>query len=358
MQENTKTSTSHRILIIGAGAIGGFTAAMLRKNNYDVSLIDNDQAVVRAIQDNGLQIKEYPKPFHIPISSDPQNFGGTFEHIIVAVKSQFTADVMQSIEGKSAPDGLIYSFQNGLGNTDIMRDYLPKDQIVATVVSWAVINSGNGRLRVASNNGDFILGFEEKDSFGDERLLVMKKMLSSWQKTVISNNILGYRWTKLIVNSVIAPFGGLLGLSLGRMLKDKRINQLMTKLGVEGLQVADALHIPLEKVAGLNIRNFYYQPQPEEPQIKRWFKSMIPIIMRKIAVYKHGKIQSTFLIDLKHKKKTEVDFINGYIVKKGEAAGVETPLNRFMVQAIHEIENGKRTIGLENLPELEKAANL
>lgn len=355
MQENTESSP--RILIIGAGAIGGFTAAMLRKHNYDVSLIDNNPAVVQAIQERGLQIEEYPEPFHIPISSEPKNFEGTFQHIIVAVKSQFTAEVMQSIDGKLAPNGLVYSFQNGLGNTDIMRDYLPNDQIVATVISWAVINDGNGRIRIASTNGDFILGFEEKESLGDKRLLAMKKILSSWQKTVISNNILSYRWTKLIVNSVIAPFGGLLGLPFGKMLKDPRINVLMTKLGLEGIRVVDALQIPLEKVAGLNLRNFYYQPQPHEGWIKRKFKSIIPRIMRKIAVYKHGKIKSTILTDLERGIKTEIDFINGYIVKKGEALGVETPLNRFMVQAIHEIENGKRTIGLDNLPELEAVAH-
>ncbi|MBD3191476.1 MAG: 2-dehydropantoate 2-reductase [Candidatus Heimdallarchaeota archaeon] len=355
MPESDKKVTK-RVLIIGAGAIGGITGALLHEANIDVCLIDKNKTHVQAIQENGLQIEGYSHPIKVPIKDDLKKVQQQYPHIIISVKSPFTEEVMQTLEEYLTSDGLIYSFQNGLGNTDIMAEYLPRNQIVAGVIGWGASNLGPGKLRITSSTGNFVLGFENKESITDPRLHEMREMLQVWRPTIITEDIMGYRWAKLIINSVIATYGGLLGMTVGDMMEHPRISKLMEDLGYEGIQVADALGIALQRVDGLNIRNFFYRPLPNNGIIKRTAKTLLTKIMKKIGARRHGRIRSSLLTDLERGGKTEVDFLNGYIVRKAKEVKLEVPINAFLVKAIHEIEAGKRTIGLDNLPELEEVA--
>lgn len=346
----------NRVLIIGAGAIGGITGAMLHEANIDVCLIDKNKAHVQAIQEHGLQIENFPQPIHVPIKADLTKVQQQYPHVIIAVKSPFTEQVIQALEGHLTPNALIYSFQNGLGNTDIMANYYPRNQIVAGVIGWGASNLGPGKLRVTSSTGNFVIGFENKESLSDHRLHEMREMLQVWRPTIITEDIMGYRWAKLIINSVIATYGGLLGMTVGDMLGHPQISELMGDLGYEGIQVADALGIALQRVDGLNIRNFFYKPSKNDGVITKTAKTLITKIMKKIGARRHGKIRSSLLTDLERGIKTEVDFLNGYIVQKAKEVKLKVPINTFLVKAIHEIEDGKRTIGLDNLPELKEVA--
>ena len=262
---------------------------------------------------------------------------------------------MKSLRGRVEANTLIYSLQNGFGNTDIMRSYFSPKQIVAGVVSWGASNLGSGKFRLTST-GDFVLGFENGKNCDNAQLLEARRLLKVWKPTIITPNILGYRWAKLIVNSVIASYGGLLGTSVGEMFRDSVVSNLMLDLGDEGIRVGDAQNIQLEKVAGLNIRNFFYTPQSKDGFLKRFIRTRIVRLMQRVAARRHGEIQSSLLRDLNRGRLTEVDFLNGYIEKKGKEFNIETPINSFLVKAIHEIEKGKRKTGLDNLPELLDAA--
>ena len=136
-------------------------------------------------------------------------------------------------------------------------------------------------------------------------------------------------------------------------LLENRKTDIELKIGA-----LDALGIKLEAVDGLNLRQFYYKPKKEDLFLRRFVKSRIPIIMRKVGAKRHGKIKSTIHLDLERGIKTEVEFINGHIARKATELGLEAPINDFMVKAIQEIEAGKRTTSMDNLPEYEAAAQL
>lgn len=353
-----RSSSDGDVLIVGAGAIGGVTGAVLHQANIDVCLVNRKSEHYETVKTDGLLIEGQNERIKVPIKASIKEVGKSYKHILIVVKNNSTEQVMKEIEPVISEESLVYSMQNGFGNTDIMSKYLPKNQIVAGVVGWGANKIKPGVIRITSRTGDFIIGFEHQKSSEDPRLIEMQKWLNLWKPTTVTDNILGYRWSKLIVNSIIAPLGGLLGLSLGELMGDSRINKSMTELKEEGLFISDAFQIKLEKVDKMNVRLFFYRPKASDGFFKRVKNNLVSSMINRIGSKRHGKIRSSLLWDLENGRKTEVDYLNGYIEKKGKELGYETPVNSFLVKAIHEIESGKRDIGLHNLPDLEAAAEL
>jgi 2-dehydropantoate 2-reductase len=347
-----------KVLVIGAGAIGGVTGAVLHKAGVDVSILTRKGKNHDAIKKNGLKIEGISEPFDVKIFNDINQLEKKYDHILVAVKNIDTETAVKNLKKIIGKESLIYSLQNGFGNTDIMRKHLPKDQIVAGVVGWGATYLGEGQFRITSKSGDFILGFENGKNTNDPRLLEITKILNHWKKTIITDNILGYRWSKLLVNSVIAPMGGLLRLTVGEMLKHPKIGPIMGNLRDECLIIALAHNIALEKVDGMNVENFFYKPSKTDGFIRRLQGNLMSKIIITVSSRRHGKIYPSLLVDLERGRKTEIDYLNGYVKSKGKEKKIPTPINDFLVKAIHEIEKGKRSIGMANYPELAKSAAL
>ncbi|NHJ39505.1 MAG: ketopantoate reductase family protein [Asgard group archaeon] len=358
LKVNNDSSSNGDVLIIGAGAIGGLTGAILHQANIDVCLINRKSEHYEKVKSEGLLIEGQNERIKVPIKSSVKELDKKYKHVLIVVKNTSTEQVMKDIKNVLLKDSLVYSMQNGFGNTDVMAKYLPRNQIIAGVVGWGATKIEPGVIRITSRTGDFVIGFEQQKSTNDSRLFEIRKWLSLWKPTIVTDNILGFRWSKLIVNSIIAPLGGLLGLTLGELMGDSRINKTMTDLKEEGLYVADKLQIKLEKVDNMNVRSFFYRPKADDGFFKRAKNSLVSSIINRVGAKRHGKIRSSLLWDLENGRKTEVDYLNGYIERKGKELGFETSINSFLVKAIHEIESGKRDIGLHNLPELEAAAEL
>ncbi|MHA1433896.1 MAG: ketopantoate reductase family protein [Candidatus Heimdallarchaeota archaeon] len=326
-----------KVLIIGAGAIGGVTGAIIHQAGVDVSILTRKGKNYDAIKKNGLIIEGIDTPFPVPIYNDIKQLTEPFDHILVAVKNIDTENAIKNLKKLLTNDTLIYSLQNGFGNTDVMRKHLPKEQIVAGVVGWGATYLGEGKFSVTSTSGDFILGFETGKNADDPRLLEIKEMLSIWKPTILTNNILGFRWSKLFVNSIIAPIGGLLRKTVGTMLKDPQIAPIMGFLRDECLLVAEAHNIQLEKVDGMNIRNFFYKPAPNDGFFRRLSGKLMSSIILNVSAKRHGNIYPSLLVDLDRGRKTEVDYLSGYVMKKGKEKNIPTPINAFLVKAIDEL---------------------
>ena len=339
------------VLIIGAGAIGGTIGAIIQSANKDVCFVNRKGDHYDAIKKNGLIIDGFEKPITIPIENNIKNFDRKFKHILVVVKNLDTDKAMKDINSVLTPNSLVYSLQNGFGNTDIMSKYLPREQIVAGVVGWGATKTEPGSIRITSKTGNFIIGFEAGNNSDDQRLIEMKALLDLWRPTILTDNIVGYRWSKLIVNSVIAPLSALFDLTVGELCKHKILSQIMGDTKREGIHIAEANNIALEKVDNINLRSFFYKARSKDNIFTRLKFGLLSTIIKQVTIKRHGAIKSSLLWDLKVGRKTEIDFINGYIVKKAKEVGLEAPLNSFLVKAIHEIENKKREIGMQNLEE-------
>jgi len=346
------------ILIVGAGAIGGATGAVLFQKGLDVTFVNRKGEHFKQLTTTGIRIEGVEGVVKVPTVSSVKKLKKTFNHILITTKNLATAEVCKDLPQVMTSESLVYSLQNGFGNTEIMAKYLAHEQIVAGVVGWGATKSQPGVIRVTSQTGNFVLGFEGRKSTNDERLQDIKRKLLLWKPTIVTDNILGYRWSKLIVNSIIASYGGLLNISVGEMLGNKRLHPLLAALKEEGLLVASALKIKLEKVDNLDVKAFFYTRKQSDNLIERIKYPILSSIILRLGAKRHGKIRSSLVWDLEHGRKTEVDFLNGYIENKAKEKNLEVPINSFLVKAIHEIERGKRKMGLQNLEELEAVAEI
>lgn len=193
-----------------------------------------------------------------------------------------------------------------------------------------------------TSKGEFVIGnFRSED---DERLEPLKAILNEVIETKICRNMIGYLYSKLIINSCITSLGAISGMRLGPMLKQKRFRNLFFCIMKEAMMVAREMDIKVEKYAG---KVDYYQLTRPGGVLRNFFHHLLLMVIG----FKYRRLKSSSLQSLERGRLTEVDSLNGYIVKRGDEYGVAVPLNKRIVSMIHEIEKHKRRSEMDNLKE-------
>ena len=327
------------ILVIGAGAIGGITAAVLKRSGYDVEILVKYPDYATMIENVGLNITgargNFVQKMKAWSAVSPEI--GKKDLILHATKATDMTAVAREVLPLLKDDGLMVSMQNGICEDELGKITGP-EKIVGCVVAWGGTMSGTGNLFMSST-GEFIIGYP--DGRLDERLGNISRILASIVPVKISTNIMGHLYAKLIINSCITIPGAISGLHVGEMLKKKKIRKIFIEIMQEAMAVAVKSGIKVEKFG--DRLDFYSVVKNEGPigDLKRH------LLMRLIG-FKYRKLRSSSLQSLERGKPTEVDFFNGYIAAKAKLHGVEVPVNDAIVRLIHEIEEGKRKISLTN----------
>jgi 2-dehydropantoate 2-reductase len=237
------------------------------------------------------------------------------------------------------PASQVVSLQNGICE-EVLAEVVGAGRIVGCVVGWGATLKGPGRMEVTSE-GEFVVG--RLDGSTDIRLEAVREMLAAAAPTRISANIIGELYSKLIVNSCINSLGVIAGLPLGRLLSVRKIREVFVAIMTEAVAVADAmgLTVPPGGNGKLDYHHFLANPG--------FWGDLRRHLMIRLIGFKYRRIRSSSLQSLERGRKTEVDYLNGYICRQGRRHGVPTPTNDLVVEMIHEIEDGKRTVSMANL---------
>ena len=329
-----------KILVAGAGAIGGITGAYMTLDGKDVTLFDIDKKHVEKINKDGLFIDGIRGKKKVKVKAVTR-IRGKYDIVFLAVKSQYTEDALKRIIPHLKENAIVVSLQNGINEEGIAKKIGIK-RTIGCVIGWSATNVGAGHLRLTSE-GKFIIG--RLDGKIDGNLKKVKELLESFSDVEITDNIIDSLWTKLMINSAIASIGAISVKTLGEMVKDRKSIVILALLANELVKVAENAGIKLEKFEGLDPKLFKIYDYED-------FKRVVAIM--KIAGEKHHGLKSTMLQDLEKGKKTEIDYLNGYIEKKAEEIGIETPINKELIKIIKEIENGKRKLSPKNIDEIYK----
>ncbi|MGD2187320.1 MAG: ketopantoate reductase C-terminal domain-containing protein, partial [Desulfobacterales bacterium] len=177
----------------------------------------------------------------------------------------------------------------------------------------------------------------------DERLPAIQQMLNAVYPTRISDNIMGELYSKLIINSCINSLGVIGGVTLGELLANKKVRNIFIVLMREAMAVADAIKISVEPAASGKLD--YYKYLSTRGAISD-FKRHLVI---RIIGFKYRRIKSSSLQSIERGRKTEINFLNGYICDRGKEHGVATPVNEAVRDMVLEIEDGKREMSLNNI---------
>lgn len=330
-----------RIAVVGAGAIGGTTAACLTRAGWNVELVCKHQETVECASSIGMHIFGLKVDCAIPVKAvkEISDLSERKEVIFLAVKANDCVAAARALLPYMGEDSALVSLQNGICE-DALAEVVGRDRVIGCVVAWGATMHGPGELELTSRGG-FVLG--NLDGKTDARLRLIQQMLSSVVTTRISANIMGELYSKLIVNSCINSLGVLTGWTLGRLLKERRVRMIFIGLMREAMAVADSLGIKVEPGGGGRLDYYSFLDG------NGLFADLRRHLMIRVIGMKYRRIRSSSLQSLERGRKTEVDYLNGYICSRGRQQGIATPLNDAVVAMIWEIETGTRAVSPTNL---------
>jgi 2-dehydropantoate 2-reductase len=331
-----------KILVVGGGAIGGITAGFLAKAGRNVALVDKSRAIVDRVRAQGLHVSGAGGEFRacIPAYAGIEEVHDKADVVLLATKATTLPGVAESLRPVLHEGSRVVSLQNGICEEWIAR-VLGEDATVGCVVGWGATMLAPGELEMTST-GDFVIG--RLDGRTDAALSIVRDILSSVQPTAISANIMGHLYAKLVINSCITTLGALSGLYLGKMLAAKKARVIFIGIIREAMAVAGAAGLKVEPLARLDFASFL-KGDGFLGNLKRH------LLIRLIG-FKYRKLKSSSLQSLERGERTEIDFFNGYIARKGRELAVPTPLNDRLTAMVKEIEAGTRTISAANFTEL------
>jgi 2-dehydropantoate 2-reductase len=340
-QGDVMPDQSINIGVVGAGAIGGTTAAFLAKSGWDVEIVCKRQEIADITISRGFHICGLKGEHYIPMPAvkNIKDLAGPKEVVLLATKATDCIEAAKELQPILSDSSVVVSLQNGICE-DSLADVLGRDRVVGCVVGWGATMHGPGEIEVTSP-GEFVIG--NIDHRTDPRLPLLQDMLRAVVPTRISDNIMGELYSKLIINSCINSLGVITGMNLGKLLARSKIRKIFTALMQEAMAVAAAKGIKVEPGGGGKLDYYRFLDGSSFMSI---FKRDILI---RIIGFKYRRIRSSSLQSLERGRRTEIDFLNGYICDRGREHGVPTPVNDAVVDMIRQIEAGTRKISLENL---------
>jgi len=300
--------------IVGAGAIGCLFGASLSLAGHDVTLIHRDLSIVRAIQKNGVSLRETDTTvtgIRVPVRKGPATLPGA-EVLIIAVKAYDTKAMAASYRGLVPLETTVLSLQNGLGNIETLQSAL-KNEVLAGSTTEGAFSLGPGSV-LHTGRGLTVIG-DPRGTKSDTCSRIKIAFEEAGFRTKISSNMAGVLWTKAIVNSAINPLSGLTRLPNGALAKSSEIRKIGFQVMREGMSVSHAERVTL---AG-------------DPR-KLWRRILLSTKANK----------SSMLQDIERGKMTEIRQLNGAILSRGNARGVETPTNRILTRIVLGIEESSK----------------
>lgn len=294
------------ITIIGAGAMGSLFGSLLAESGQNVLLVDIWQEHINAINSQGLGIESNgeTKRVNIKATDNIQNCPES-DLVIIFVKSTQTKQAAVQAGQCLKDKGLVLTLQNGMGNADIISQHLHPDRVIAGTTSHGATMLEPGLIRHAGK-GPTLIGMWSKTDSTD-----LEDITSIFSKagieTTIENNIHQVVWKKLAVNVGINAITALTGIKNGQISDTPPTGELVREAVAETLDVAAAYNIKL--------------PDDMAQQVFAIARAT-------------GKNRSSMGQDIDNKRQTEIDAINGAVVRLAKDKAVSVPVNRTLTALV------------------------
>lgn len=298
-----------RFLIIGPGAMGCLFAARLKTAGLDVTLLDHNKDRADRINQQGIIVEgvsgEYAAHVPVIVCGDLKKY----DFVLLCVKANKTRAAAKPLKDLVSSDAVIVTLQNGIGNFEILEEIFGRGRVLGGVTAEGATMLGWGKIRHAGA-GATVIGPKQQTDDPCERLA--GALNSAGFKASTAENVEGLLWGKLVINVGINALTAITRLKNGRLPEIKGTSLIMEELVKEAVAVSRAKNIQL----------------PFEDPLGR-----VVQVCRNTA----GNIAS-MLQDALNKRETEIDFINGAIVREGAALGIPTPANSMVTSLVKAIQ--------------------
>ncbi|OGR07283.1 MAG: hypothetical protein A2511_08725 [Deltaproteobacteria bacterium RIFOXYD12_FULL_50_9] len=304
-----------KIVVIGPGALGCFLAASLADQGAaEIQLLDHDSQRAARVAAQGILLERNgeERRIKVPATADPERLGRV-DAILLCVKSHQIAAALPRIRRLASPDNLVIALQNGIAHLAFLAARDSALPWAAGVTSVGVTLLGQGHIRFGGQ-GQTKVGFLEKKS-GDDRETRLTELAGLFAKsgleTAVVDNIIDHIWAKFFINIGINALTAIHNCPNGELLMSASVREQMIAAVREAITVAQALGIPISG-------------DPVAATLK-------------VCQATAGNI-SSMLQDVRNHRQTEIDAINGVLLKEAARLGVAVPVNESLVSQIRKLE--------------------
>jgi 2-dehydropantoate 2-reductase len=299
--------------MLGSGALGSTIGGTLAQAGLDVYFADSWEAHVSAMLNQGLKIIEPPSERVVKVRATTNcREIGPVDLIIILVKSFHTREAIESALPIIGDQTMVLSLQNGLGNEDILVDVLGKERVISGKTYVGGVLIGPGEVLAGVKGKLTYIG--ELDGEMTDRIAEVGRLFNqAGMETIVSDNIYGIIWSKLLINIATGALAAITRLTYGPLNTMEAIIECSAEAVSEAVAVAKASGVELSV---------------NDPR-EIWYKATEGL---------PPEFKTSMLQDLEKGSVTEIDYINGSVVKLGEKYNIPTPVNKTLVTCIKGIE--------------------
>lgn len=329
-----------RSAIYGAGSLGTVLGAYITKNGGEIDLINRNRAHVDALNARGARIVG-TVDMTMPVKAiTPDQMTGSYDVILLLTKQLHNVEVVTTLKDYLAEDGVIVTLQNGLPEPGI-AEIVGSHRTMGCVVEWGatLVEPGVCKLTSAPDSLSFHMG--RMDGISDRQYTAVKTLLEMMCPVYEEPNLLGARWSKLLINATFSGLGTVVGGTFGDVSENKDAQKVAIRCMKECIDVGRAAGVTFAPVQGKDITKLFYY--------KGTVKRKIGELLLPIAMKKHRAIEPSMLQDIRNGKPCEVDAINGVVCAYGRKHGIPTPINDKIVEVIKQEQAGTLPLSKANI---------
>lgn len=352
-----------KVLIIGAGAIGGLAGSHMTRAGHDVTLVDRWQEHVDALNSKGLTIDGVRGDMNIPVKAitpdqlpDHVRERGPLEAVLIATKTQHTEAAVRQLLPLLGPEAFIVSYQNGF-NEPLIAGILEEaglggeERVMGSIPNYGGALVDPGYIEFV-HEGPIQLGEMTRER--TPRLQELAGMLSSLTEVQVSDNIWGQVWAKEVYSQQVV-FSALADARIAETLGVERYARIAGAVVREALDIAIANGIEVEAFDFFDPANYHPKTPADTQKLIDNINHAIWLLKKdqKPDQHQFKKQGSGIWWDIVYRKRaSEVGSMSGALIRYGKEAGADTRLAEKMVAMILEIEAGTRELGFHNYDEL------
>jgi 2-dehydropantoate 2-reductase len=336
-----------RILVMGAGGIGGTVTGHLTEVGADVTAVTTNPAIHEAVSSHGFRLTGEGETTVVPGRIALGVPDGTYDLVLLATQPPQVEDAARSALPHLADDGAMVVFQNGLCEQRVAR-ITGLDRVIGGIIAWGASMPEPG-LYDRTASGGFVLG--RPDGTVDALVRTLGGLLEVVGPVEYTENLLGARWSKLALNCAISTLGTIGGERLGALVGNRHVRRLALEIMTEAVEVARAEDIRLEKIAGTVDLDWIALGDAERR--KRGSAGLTAKHALLLAVgLRYRRMRSSMLSAIERGRTPAIDFLNGELVERGREHGIAVPVNQLATETVHRIAAGEVSSSRELLEEM------
>lgn len=326
-----------KIVVIGAGAIGGLVAGYLKDKGKDVSLVGHPDSI-SAIKERGLEIQGVRGNLNVRIDTS-EKLRYSPDLIILATKTQ-DIEIALKENLEFIQDKIILTTQNGIRADSIVAKRINRENIVSSIVMFGSTYFDTGRI-IHNFEGKWILGSPFIKNGGNVEELA--GILNEIFPVAVSCDILGMKWLKLFINANNC-LAAILGESMQEIFKDLDICKISIRIWQEGLDIVNKAGVRLCSLPDFPLERLIKLTGLPLDDSAKIFSGIMANLSKE-------PLYGSILQSIKRNRPSEIDYINGEFVKLAQENNLKAPLNERLVEMVHRVEDGEKFFSKEELLE-------